>query len=65
MTKNSSDFFEAKLSDSDNFEGFMPSGTEEFAMLVKNKGTQSYASRDSGRRSKDIDGIIAKLYLAL
>jgi hypothetical protein len=65
MTKNSSDFFQAKLSDTDNFEGFMPSGSEEFAMLIKNKGTRSFASREAGHKSKDIDGILAKLYLAL
>lgn len=65
MTRESAKSLETKLLDTDNFEGFMPSNSEQFALLVNNKGTRSFASKDRSKKPNEIDGIIAKIYLAL
>ena len=65
MTKETVRVLETKMSDTDNYEGFMPSNSEQFALLVNNKGTRSFASKDRSKNSNELDGIIAKLYLAL
>lgn len=62
MSKNKN---EVALKDTENYEGYMLTGREEFEMLVKNKAVESFIKAESKSKSVKIDGMLTKLYLAL
>lgn len=62
MKKNRND---VALKDTENYEGYMLTGKEEFDMLVKNKAVDSFIRAESKSKPAKIDLMLTKLYLAL
>ena len=56
---------EQSVRESENFEGYMPSSSDEFRMLVKNKAVESFAKAESKIKKVKLDSFLTKLYLAL
>lgn len=53
------------LKDTENYEGYMLTGAEEFEMLVKNKAVDSFIRAESRTKPAKLDLMLTKLYLAL